>query len=69
MPEKDPNEWIRVKDKDLNRHVTIRRVSLPHGNYQELKQDAVGVDGEPLAPEFLDDADAAQSAPAKSKES
>lgn len=61
MPEKDPNEWIRVKDKDLNRNVTIRRVSLPHGNYQELKQDAVDVAGDPLAPEFLDDPASAPS--------
>ena len=45
-----------VRDAVTELNLTIRRGSLPHGNYQPLKQDAVGIDGEPLPPEFLDDA-------------
>lgn len=64
MPE-DPNEPIRVKDKDTGHVFTIRRVSLPHGNYQELKQDAVNpLTGEFLPPEFAE-ADSGQSATPK----
>jgi hypothetical protein len=60
MPE-DPNEPVRVKDKDTGAVYTIRRVSLPHGNYQELKQDAVSpLTGEFLPPEFPQ-ADSGQS--------
>lgn len=57
MPE-DPMDPIRVKDKDLGYDSTIRRMSLPHGNYQVLKQDAVDpLTGEFLPPDFhLDDA-------------
>jgi hypothetical protein len=69
MPENDPRDLIRVKDKDLNRNVTITRGELPHGNYQELKQPAVDAAGNRLPPEFLDDADSAASATSKSKES
>lgn len=32
---------IRVKDKDTGHERTIGRQELPHGNYQELKADAV----------------------------
>jgi hypothetical protein len=49
MPAEDTNEPVRVKDKDTGAIYTIRRVSLPHGNYQELKQDAVN----PLTGEFM----------------
>lgn len=41
MPEKDPYEPVRVKDRDTGYHLTIQRQQLPHGNYQELKQDAI----------------------------
>lgn len=53
MPE-DPNEPVRVKDKDTGHEMTIRRISLPHGNYQELKQDAVDALGEFLPPKFAE---------------
>lgn len=54
MPE-DPNDPIRVKDKDTGHKLTIRRVSLPHGNYDELKQDAVDPNtGEFLPPEYAE---------------
>ncbi len=53
MPQ-DPNEPVRVKDKDTGHVYTIRRVSLPHGNYQELKQDAVDVSGAFLPPEYAE---------------
>lgn len=53
MPEYDPNEPVRVRDKDLDREYTIRRSALPHGNYQELKgQDAVDLYGNFLPPVF-----------------
>lgn len=63
MSEHDPNEPIRIRDKDTGAKFTIRRVSLPHGNYQELKsEDAVN----PLTGEFLPtefpEADSGQSA-------
>jgi hypothetical protein len=62
MPEPDQNEPIRIRDKDTGAKFTIRRVSLPHGNYQELKsEDAVNpLTGEFLAPEFPE-ADSGQS--------
>lgn len=53
MSQKDPNEAIRVRDKDTGHEYTIRRVSLPHGNYQELKDaDATDANGEFLPPKF-----------------
>lgn len=64
MPEQDPNQPVRVKDKDTGHVYTIRRVSLPHGNYQELKQDAVDVAGNFLPPEYAGD-DQSQSATTK----
>lgn len=69
MSEKDPNEPVRVKDVDTGHKYTIRRAALPHGNYQELKQDAVDpLTGEFLAPEFAS-ADKSTSTAATSKES
>jgi hypothetical protein len=64
MPEKDPNEAVRVKDKDTGHVYTIRRSALPHGNYQELKsEDAVDANtGDFLPPVFAGaDKPAAQS--------
>ena len=49
MPE---NDWVRVTDKDTGHRLSIRRSALPHGNYTELKQDAVDLSGDPLPPEF-----------------
>jgi hypothetical protein len=51
MPE-DPNEPVRVLDKDNGRKSTIRRVSLPHGNYEVLDEPAVSLTGAFLPPEF-----------------
>ena len=66
MPEKDPYEPVRVKDKDTGYHLTIQRQQLPHGNYQELKQDAVDpISGAFLAPDYAPGDETA----AKSKES
>lgn len=63
MPEKDPHEPVRVKDKDTGHIYTIHRGALPHGNYQELKQDAVNpLTGEFLPPEFAEPASAASTA-------
>jgi hypothetical protein len=63
MPNEDPMEPIRVKDKDTGYISTIRRVSLPHGNYQELKQAAVDpLTGEFLPTEFPSSADTSGSA-------
>lgn len=63
MPEHDPNEAVRVKDKDTGHVYTIRRSALPHGNYQELKSEpAADVNGEFLPPVFAGaDKPAAQS--------
>lgn len=45
-------EYVRVTDKDTGHKLSIPRSALPHGNYTELKADAVDVGGNPLAPEF-----------------
>jgi len=50
MPEKDPYEPVRVKDKDTGYHLTIYRMNLLNGNYQELKQDATDASGKWLPP-------------------
>lgn len=50
MPE---NPWVRVTDKDTGHRLSIRRSALPHGNYNELKADAVDpLTGDPLPPEY-----------------
>lgn len=49
----DPNEYVRVTDKDTGHRHSVRRSELPHGNYSELKQAAVHpLTLEPLPPEF-----------------
>lgn len=45
-------EYVRVTDQDTGHKLSIQRSALPHGNYRELKQDAVDVGGDPLPPEF-----------------
>lgn len=45
-------EYVRVTDLDTGHKLTIPRSALPHGNYRELKADAVDVAGDPLPPEF-----------------
>lgn len=52
MATEDLAEYVRVKDKDTGNIFSVRRSGLPHGNYQELKQDALGPDDQPLPPEF-----------------
>ena len=43
-----PTDWVRVTDLDSGHKLTIRRAALPHGNYRELKSDAVDLSGDPL---------------------
>lgn len=50
----DPMAWVRVTDKDTGHKRTVRRQELPHGNYTELKQDAVDLSGDPLPPELAE---------------
>ena len=45
-------EYVRVTDQDTGHKLSIPRSALPHGNYRELKADAVDVAGDPLPPEF-----------------
>lgn len=54
MPDKDPNEPVRVKDKDTGHEFTTRRSAAAHGNYELLKDgDAVdSLTGEFLPPKF-----------------
>lgn len=63
MPEKDPYDLIRVKDRDTGYHVTILRMNLPNGNYTELKQDATDSSGRPLDPDFAPGDSSATTAP------
>jgi len=47
------NDWVRVTDQDTGHKLSIRRSALPHGNYRELKADAVDPHtGDPLPPEL-----------------
>lgn len=62
MPDFDPSERVRVKDKDTGYVRTVHAGELPHGNYQVLKQDAVDAGGVDLPPEFP----GADSAPSSS---
>ena len=45
-------EYVRVTDQDTGHKSSIQRSALPHGNYRELKADAVDIAGDPLPPEF-----------------
>lgn len=46
-------EYVRVTDRDTGHKRTVLRSDLPHGNYTELKADAVDErTGLPLEPEF-----------------
>lgn len=62
MPEKDPTERIRVKDKDTGYDRTVPRSELALGNYQELKQDALDASGADLPPDYHLDGAAAPAA-------
>jgi hypothetical protein len=44
-------DYVRVTDTDTGHRLTILRSELPHGNYRELKADAVNELGDPLPPE------------------
>lgn len=48
----DYSDYVRVTDTDTGHKVSIPRSALPHGNYRELKADALDVGGEPLPPEY-----------------
>ena len=46
-------EYVRVTDADTGHKLSIPKSALAHGNYRELKQDAVDpLTGDPLAPEL-----------------
>ncbi len=45
-------DYVRVTDTDTGHRLSVLRSELPHGNYRELKADAVDVSGDPLPPEF-----------------
>ncbi len=51
MPESE-SEYVRVTDTDTGHKLSVLRSELAHGNYRELKADAVDVSGDPLPPEF-----------------
>lgn len=57
MPEQfAPDEWIRVKDKELGYDSSIRGSQFDPDLYQVLKQDALDHLGDPLPPNYhLDD--------------
>ena len=48
----DYSDFVRVTDLDTGPKVSIPSSALPHGNYRELKADALDANGEPLAPEY-----------------
>lgn len=70
MPDVTPDEnpWVRVTQKGTGHHLTIRESAVAHGDYTVLKQDAVGVDGEPLPPEFKSVESTGQAATTKEKD-
>lgn len=45
-------DYVRVTDQDTGHKLSILRSELPHGNYRELKADALNHNGDPLPPEF-----------------
>jgi hypothetical protein len=45
-------EYVRATDLDTGHKVTIFRSELDHGNYRELKADALNANGDPLPPEL-----------------
>lgn len=45
-------DYVRVTDQDTGHKLSVLRTELPHGNYRELKADAVDQSGGPLPPEF-----------------
>jgi len=51
-PEYAPDEWIRVRDKELGYDSTIRGAQFIPGAYDVLNQDAVDHVGDPLPPDF-----------------
>ena len=45
-------EYVRVTDQDTGHKISVPVSALPHGNYRELKADAVDQFGDPLPPEY-----------------
>ena len=45
-------DYVRVTDLDTGHKRTVLRSELDHGNYRELKADALNANGDPLEPEF-----------------
>ena len=46
------SDYVRVTDTDTGHKITVLRTELDHGNYRELKADALDHNGDPLPPEF-----------------
>lgn len=62
----DPMAWVRVTDKDTGHKRTVRRQELAHGNYTELKGDAVDpVTGDLVPDELADPTPTGQQATSK----
>lgn len=50
------SDWIRVRDNELDRELSIQRVQLPHGDYTEIKgEPALDHNDVPLPPRFAGD--------------
>lgn len=47
-------EYVRVKDKATGHKFSVIKGAFDPDAQTELKQDAVGIDGNPLPPEYAD---------------
>lgn len=45
-------EWVRVKDPDTGHEITMSAEQANAFNAKALDKDAVGADGQPLAPKY-----------------
>lgn len=58
MAENDELDWVRVSDRDTGHRRSVRRIQVPHGNYEVLDEPAIHDDpadsryGDPLPPEY-----------------
>lgn len=48
----DYSTFVRVTDLDTGHKVSIPASAVPHGNYRDLKADALDANGDPLPPEY-----------------
>ncbi len=44
----DPNEWVRIKDKDTKHESTVARMSVRPDQHEILDKDAADANGNPL---------------------